>query len=94
MLCCLLKHYFLRTNPWKEKQEVDFVVRFSFCSSAQLHSNVQLFMTQWSAAMPGFPVHHQLLELAQTHSGAIQPSYPLSSPIPPAFSLSQYQGLF
>ena len=33
--------------------------------------------------MPGFPVHHQLLELAQTHihqvSDAIQPSHPLSS---------------
>ena len=32
---------------------------------------------------PGFAVHHQLLELAQTHvhrvSDAIQPSYPLSS---------------
>ena len=32
--------------------------------------------------MPGFPVHHQLLELAQTHvlraSNAIQPSHPLS----------------
>ena len=48
--------------------------------------------------MPGFPVHHQLLELAQTHvhqvSDAIRPSYPLSSPSPPAFNLSQYQGLF
>ena len=47
---------------------------------------------------PGFPVHHQLLELAQTHvhrvSDAIQPSYPLSSPSPPAFNLSQHQGLF
>ena len=46
---------------------------------------------------PGFPVHHQLLELAQTlvHqvSDAIQPSHPLSSPFPPAFSLSQHQGL-
>ena len=34
--------------------------------------------------MPGFPVYHQLLELAQTHvhqvSDAIQPSYRLSSP--------------
>ena len=43
--------------------------------------------------MPGFPVHHQLLELAQTHvhrvSDAIQPSHPLSSPSPPAFNLSQ-----
>ena len=47
---------------------------------------------------PGFPVHHQLLELAQTHvhwvSDALQPSHPLSSPSPPAFSLSQHQGLF
>ena len=49
-------------------------------------------------SMPGFPVHHQLPELAQTHvhrvSDTIQPSYPLSSPSPPAFSLSQHQGLF
>ena len=47
---------------------------------------------------PGLPVHHHLLELAQTqaHRGgdAIQPSHPLSSPSPPAFSLSQQQGLF
>ena len=47
---------------------------------------------------PGFPVHHQLPELAQTlvHwvSDAIQPSHPLSSPSSPAFNLSQHQGLF
>ena len=50
----------------------------------------------WS--MPGFPVHHQLLELAQTHvhrvSDAIQPSYSLKFPSLPAFNLSQHQGLF
>ena len=50
------------------------------------------------SSVPGFPVHHQLLELAQTHvcqvSDAIQPSHPLSSPSPPAFNLSQHQGLF
>ena len=49
-------------------------------------------------SMPGLPVHHQLLELAQTHvhqvSDAIQPSYPLSSPSPPAFNRSQHQSLF
>ena len=43
-------------------------------------------------------VHHQLPELAQTHvpqvGDAIQPSHPLSSPSPPAFNLSQHQGLF
>ena len=47
---------------------------------------------------PGLPVHHQLPELSQTHvhqvSDAIQPSYPLSSPSPSAFNLSQHQGLF
>ena len=46
-------------------------------------------------SMPGFPVHHQLPELTQTHihlvSDAIQPSHPLSSPSPPAFNLSQHQ---
>ena len=48
--------------------------------------------------IPGFPVHHQLSELAQTHvhwvSDAIQPSHPLSSLSLPAFNLSQHQGLF
>ena len=48
--------------------------------------------------MPCFPVHHQLLELTQTHvhriSDAIQASHPLSSLSPPAFNLSQHQGLF
>ena len=47
---------------------------------------------------PGFPVHHQLPELTQTHvhriGDAIQPSHPLSSSSPPAFNLSQHQGLF
>ena len=48
--------------------------------------------------MPGFPVHHQLPELAQIHfhrvTDAIQPFHPLSSPSPPAFNLSNHQGLF
>ena len=47
---------------------------------------------------PGFPIHHQLPQLAQTHvhwvSDAIQPSHPLLSPSPPAFDLSQHQALF
>ena len=41
-----------------------------------------------NCSMPGLPVHHQLLEITQTHvhrvSEAIQPSHPLSSPSPPA----------
>ena len=49
-------------------------------------------------SMLGFPVHHQLLELTQTHvhrvSDAIQQSHPLLSPSPPIFNLVQHQGLF
>ena len=48
-------------------------------------------------SMPGLPVHHQLLEITQTHvhqvSDAIQPSHPLSPPSPPAPNPSQHQGL-
>ena len=44
---------------------------------------------------PGFPVHHQLPELTQTHvhwvSDAIQPFHPPSSPSPPAPNPSQHQ---
>ena len=47
---------------------------------------------------PGPPVHHQLMKFTQIHvhpaSDAIQPSYPLLSPSPPASNLSQNQGLF
>ena len=48
-------------------------------------------------SMPGFPVLHQLLELAQIHvhwvDDAIQLSRPLLSPSPLALNLSQHQGL-
>ena len=50
-----------------------------------------------NSSMPGLPVHHQLLELTQTHAhqvrDAIQPSHPLSSPSP-APNPSQHQSLF
>ena len=64
-------------------------------------SEAQSYLTLWDpmgCSTPGFPVHHQLPEPTQTHvrrvSDAIQPSHPLSSPSPPAFNLSQHQGLF
>ena len=47
---------------------------------------------------PGPPVFHCLPELGQIHVGhfddTVQPSCPLSSPSPLAFTLSQHQGLF
>ena len=51
-----------------------------------------------NCSTPGFPVHHQLPELGQTHvhwiGDVIQPSHLLSSSSPPTFNVSQYQGLF
>ena len=66
-------------------------------NSVQLLSCVRL-CDPMNCSMPGFPIHHQLLELAQIHvhqvGEAIQTSYPLLSPSPPTFNLSQHQGLF
>ena len=46
----------------------------------------------------GFPFHHQIPELSQTHvhhvGDAIQPSHTLSSSTPHAINLSQHQGIF
>ena len=78
------------------------------CSSHQaslvfIHSvnsliHVRLSATPWTAAHQASPSHHQLRELAQTHvcrvGDAIQASHSPPSPSPPAFSLSQHQGLF
>ena len=69
-------------------------------TSIQFSSVPQSCLTLWDStacSTPGFPVHDQLPELAQTHvhwvDDAIQPSHPLSSPSS-AFNLSQLQGLF
>ena len=69
--------------------------------SVQFSSVTQSCLTlcdPMDCTIPGFPVHHQLLELTQTHvhrvSNDIQSSHPLWSPSPPAFNLSQHQGLF
>ena len=67
----------------------------SQCLSVQLSHSV-LTNSLWPHGLQHtrLPVHHQLLELAQTHvrrvSDAIHPSYPLLSPSPPTFNLSQH----
>ena len=70
------------------------VFAYQFSSVAQGYPTLCGLM---DCSTPGFPVHHQLLELTQTHvhwvSDAIQPSHPLI-PSPPTFSLSQHQDLF
>ena len=69
--------------------------------SVQFSSVTQSCLTlcnPMDCSMPGLSAHHQLPEFTQTHvhlvGDAIQPSHPLSSPSPPAFSLSQHLGLF
>ena len=72
-----------------------------------LKSSVQFSLVTWSCltlcdpmdcSTPGLPVHHQLLEFTHAHvcwvGDTIQPSHALLSPSPPAFNLSQHQGLF
>ena len=79
-------------------KELDMTGHTQDISSVQSLSCVLFFATPMDGSTLGFPVHHQLLELAQTHvhrvGDAIQPSHPLSSPSPPAFNLSQRQRLF
>jgi len=78
-----------------------FIKSTSDGNSVQFSSVTQSCQTlcnPMDCSMPGFSVRHHLPELAQTHvhwvSDAIQPSHPLLSPSPPAFNLSQHQGLF
>ena len=83
-------------SDWTERIETVAHVSFLYVSSV-----AQLCLTlcdPMSCSTTGLPVHHQLLDLTQTHvhwvSDAIQPSHPLLSPSPPSFNLSQNQGLF
>ena len=80
-------------SPWDHKNShtrLSDSVQFS-------RSVVSDSVTAWTS-MPGFPIHHQLLEPIQTHvhrvGDAIQPSHLLSSPFPPALNLSLHQGFF
>ena len=98
MLALLLQNMLF--TVWKQNK-----LRLSLCISMSL--SIQLSSISQSCptlcdpinrSMPGLPVHHHLLEFTQIHahlvSDAIQPSHPLSSASPPAFNLSQHQGLF
>ena len=93
------------SEPWCGRRGLgpgDFRASPSICpSSVQFSSVAQSCLTlcdPMNRSRPGLPVHQQLPEFTQTHvhrvGDAIQPSHPLSSPSPPAFSLSQHQGLF
>ena len=71
-----------------------FIKWIQFSSVAQ---SCPTLCNPMDCSTPGFPVHHHFLALTQTHvhqvGDAIQPSHLLLSPSPPAFNLSQHQGL-
>ena len=79
-------------------EETSLPLPNSSVQSSSIIQSCQTLCDPTDCSMPGFPVHHQLPELIQTHvhwvSDAIQPSLPLSPPSPPTFNLSQYQDVF
>ena len=92
----------VRTRKQPNCPSTDEWIKKMWGTHPQIHvKGAQLCLTlcdPTDCSTPGFPVHHQLVEFTQTHGhrvgNAIQPTHPLSSPSPPAFSLSQHQGLF
>ena len=85
------KQYIIwKTSQW-EKSSI-YSVFFQFSSVAQ---SCPTLWDPMNRSTPGLPVHHHLTEFIQTHvhrvGDAIQPSYPLLSPSPPAPNPSQHQ---
>ena len=84
---------------WKTIDNMDNLIRialnlkiaFGFSSVTQ---SCPTLCNPMDCSIPGFPVHHQLQELTQTHvhqvGDAIQPTHPLSSPSH-ALNLSQHR---
>ena len=66
-------------------------VQFSSVQFSSLAQSCLTLCNPMNCSMPGFPVHHQHLKLAQSHvhqvGDAIQPSHPLSSPSPSSLNL-------
>ena len=98
----ILLALFISSTLWPEDLDFTYWNRrhrnlLCCCCFSVAHSCPTLW-DPMDCSLPGLPVHHHLPELAQTHfywvDDAIQPSCPLLSPSPPAFNLSQHQGLF
>ena len=92
-------------SPWGHKKldmtEQLTLFQYKRSTNVQVSSVTKsclTFCNPVDCSTPGFPIHHQLPEVAQTHvhraGDAIQPSHHLSSPSLPSFSFSPNQGLF
>ena len=106
LITVFLNHSLLKQSctifSHNEKPHSYLIVLYSLLAGSVDYHSVQFSLvaqscpTLWNpmdCSTPGFPVLHQLLDLAQTHvhrvGNAIQHSHPLSSYSPPAFNLSQ-----
>jgi len=95
-------HFSLEIHKQKQKcasaSRIEVKIEDSSIESTSVTQLYLILCDPMDCSTPGFPVRHQLPELAQTYvcwvGDAIQPSHPLSSPPPSAFNLSQHQGLF
>ena len=92
-----MKYLFTKENMSMEKKHIE---RHSLLLTTQFSSVTQSSPTLWDlmdCSTLGFPIHHQLLELIQTHvfwvSDTVQQSYSLLS-LSPSFNLSQNEGCF
>ena len=95
-ICLKPNWHSLYINKWQFLTHISDSYHWQF-SSFQSLSRFWL-CNPMDCSMPGFPVHHQLPELPQTHvhwvGDAIKPSHPLLSSFPHALNVSQKQGLF
>ena len=86
--------------PSKPSPSLAWIISIASCSVqfSTVAQSCLILCKPMDCSTPGLPVLHYLPELAQTHvhwvGDAIQPFRPLLSPYPPAFNLSQHQGLF
>ena len=94
VLCIVRKILYCLSHQISTLLPSPLPVSFQFSSVTQLCPTL---FEPMDYSTPGLPVHHELPEFTQTHvhwaGDATQPSHPLS-PSPPAFNLSQHQGLF
>ena len=90
----------VKGSSWNRNNKINCVLNHQegrIEQNIQFSSVAQLCLTlcdPMDCSTPGLPVHHQLLELVQTHvhlvSDTIQLFHPWSSPSTPAFSLCQW----
>ena len=100
LLNWLQQNFAFRKNVFLQNKKTwgyAYYIIHVYCFSSVQLLKMSNLCNPMDCSMPGFHVYHQLLEPAQTQvyqvSDAIKPSYPLSSPSPPTFNLSQHQGL-